>query len=63
MAHGESTNLAKVHRLDTLAAQSRTNWRAGTGLAGSHNQLDDGVDPARGALCCFGHDWRYFAED
>lgn len=51
--HRGCTDLAKVHRLDTLATQSRTNWRAGTGLAGAHNQLDNCVDSARGAFCCF----------
>lgn len=53
MMHKGYTDLAKVHRLDTLATKSRANWRAGTGLAGAHNQLNDCIDSARGALCCF----------
>lgn len=38
--------LAKVHRLDTLTSQCRTNGRAGTRLACSNNQFDHLVDGA-----------------
>ncbi len=35
------SNLAKVHALDALAAQGRTDWGTWAGLAGADNQLDD----------------------
>jgi hypothetical protein len=35
------TDLAEVHRLDTLATQRGTDGGAGGGLAGAHDELDD----------------------
>ena len=54
-----ATDLAEIHRLDTLATKRGTDGRAGTGLAGSHNQLDNGVDTGCCALC-FRHGWSGF---
>jgi hypothetical protein len=34
-------HLAKVHTLDTLATQRRTDWGTGAGLTSADNQLDE----------------------
>lgn len=43
-SHSETkseAHLAKVHTLDTLATQRRTDRRAGTGLASADDELDE----------------------
>ena len=45
-----TTNLAKVHRLDTLTAQGRTDGRAGTGLPGPDDELDNLIGGSASSL-------------
>lgn len=40
-SRAESAHLAKVHALDTLTTQSRSDRRTGRGLTSADNQLDE----------------------